>query len=250
MGTADSSADFTEAEYRRLLTLALQNYRPIAFPEFRSAGAGSLLWRHDLDFSVHRALALARIEAEEGVRATYFLNLHSAFYNALEAEIADRVSEILALGHDLGVHFDASFYSARDSTPEEALASERRLLESVFDTSVLSFSLHNPETAGWRDDRDDVAGMVNAYGESLRASFAYCSDSNGYWRFRRLRDVLEAAEGERLHVLTHPEWWVPEPMPPRARVARCIDGRAARQHERYDRVLAQMGRRNVGRERL
>jgi hypothetical protein len=246
MGTSDSSPDFTEAEYRRLLRLALRSYRPIAFPQFRSAEPGSLLWRHDLDFSVHRALALARIEAEEGVHATYFLNLHSAFYNAFEAEIADRAGQIVALGHDLGVHFDPSFYAARGAPPEEALAAERRLLESVFETAVLSFSLHNPETAGWRDDRDEIAGMVNAYGASLRATFAYCSDSNGYWRFRRLRDVLEAAEDERLHVLTHPEWWVPEPMPPRARVARCIDGRAARQHERYDRVLAEMGRRNVG----
>ena len=242
----DSSADFTEAEYRRLLRLALASYRFIAFPEFRSAGPWSVVWRHDIDLSVHRARALARIEAEEGIRATYFLNLHSAFYNALETDVASRVREIVALGHDLGLHFDPTFYAGGATGLEEALASERRLLESVFETAVSSFSLHNPETAGWRDDRDEIAGLVNAYGASLRGSFAYCSDSNGYWRFRRLRDVLEAAEDERLHVLTHPEWWVPEPMLPRARVARCIEGRATRQHERYERALAEMGRRNVG----
>jgi hypothetical protein len=92
--------------------------------------------------------------------------------------------------------------------------------------------------------------MVNAYGRYLRQHWGYCSDSMGIWRHRRLRDVLEAGEDERLHVLTHPEWWVPEPQSPRARVARAIEGRAARQHDRYDRLVEEMGRENVGRDEL
>ena len=59
--------------------------------------------------------------------------------------------------------------------------------------------------------------MVNAYGAGLRERFAYCSDYRPR-RHRRLRDVLEEAADERLHVLTHPEQ-VPEPLPPRARHA-------------------------------
>jgi hypothetical protein len=50
---------------------------------------------------------------------------------------------------------------------------------------------------------------------------------------------------ERLQVLTHPEWWVPEPMSPRERVARAIDGRARRQHARYDEIMKAMRRENV-----
>ena len=240
-------SEFTEDDYRSLVRLAASKYRFVSFPEARSAGSGSILWRHDLDFSVHRALALARIEADEGARATFFLHPHSAFYNLLEADVATRVDEIAALGHDLGLHFDPTFYAGRRKPPEEALRAERALLEDVFERPILAFSLHNPDVAGWDDDRDEIAGMVNAYGRSLRESFGYVSDSNGYWRYRRLRDVLEAREEERLHVLTHPEWWVPEPLSPRERVSRCIDGRAERQHERYDRVVAAMGRENVGR---
>ena len=63
--------------------------------------------------------------------------------------------------------------------------------------------------------------------------------------FRRLRDVLEAAEDEKLQVLTHPGWWVSEPVSPRARIARCIEGRATKAALRYDRALAEMGRENV-----
>jgi hypothetical protein len=233
-----SETDFTEAAYDRLVRLALQNYRFVSFADWREAPARSVLWRHDLDFSVHRALALARIEAEAGARATYFLNLHSAYYNALEGEVAARVREILALGHELGLHFDPSFETSR--APLEVLAAERVLLEDVFGVPVRSFSLHNPVVAEWDADEDEVAGMVNAYGRGLRERFAYCSDSHGVWRHRRLSDVLEEAADERLHVLTHPEWWVPEPLPPRERVTRAIEGRAARTHERYDRVSAEI----------
>jgi hypothetical protein len=88
--------------------------------------------------------------------------------------------------------------------------------------------------------------MVNTYGAGLRKNFTYCSDSNGYWRFRRLQDVLEQAEDEKLHVLTHPVWWVPDVMSPRERLARCIDGRRDFQHRFYDQTLADYGRENVG----
>ena len=231
-----SETDFTETEYDRLVRLALQHYRFASFVDWRDASPGTVLWRHDLDFSVHRALALARIEAEAGAHATYFLNLHSAYYNALEEEVASRVREIVALGHELGLHFDPEFETSR--SPLEALTAERALLEDVFGVPVRTFSLHNPVVAGWSADDDEVAGMVNAYGAGLRERFAYCSDSHGVWRHRRLHDVLEEAADERLHVLTHPEWWVPEPLPPRERVTRAIHGRAARTQERYDRVSA------------
>lgn len=47
------------------------------------------------------------------------------------------------------------------------------------------------------------------------------------------------------NVLTHPVWWTPEPMSPRARVARAIDGRASCVHAYYDRSLAKGGRENI-----
>ncbi len=234
--------DFTEAEYRDLLRLAKRSYRFIRFPKHATARSGAALWRHDVDFSVHRALALARIEAEEGVHATYFVNLHSRFYNALEEEVATRIDEIASLGHDLGLHFDPTFYAARGPGLDEALRLERNLLEELFATPIDAFSLHNPQIAGWSSDRDEIEGMVNAYGAGLKARFAYCSDSHGEWRHRPLREVLESGEDERLQVLTHPEWWVPEPMPPANRVERAISGRAASVRARYsetvERILA------------
>ncbi|MBM4447577.1 MAG: hypothetical protein FJ023_09610 [Chloroflexi bacterium] len=240
--------DFTEPEYRKLLRLAKASWELIPFMDYRKRGR-LCLWRHDVDFSAHRAHRLAQIEAEEGVQATYFIHLHSKFYNALEDEVVERISKIQALGHILGLHFDPQFYSAFLNSRTEVLKQmefERRTMQRVFKTKVSAFSIHIPELSNWSSiDADEVGGMINACGQYIKNNYRYCSDSNGYWRFLRLKDLLEAAEDERLHVLTHPEMWTPEPMSPRLRVTRCIEGRAARQHQWYDDILARAGRENV-----
>jgi len=236
---------FTEAGYRDLVRLARSRFAFASFRDYRTAPPQSVLWRHDLDFSVHRALACARIEADEDARATYFLLLHSTFYNALEEGIVRRMREILDLGHELGLHFDPAFDGGRG--PDEALVRERALVEDLLGHEVTAFSLHNPDVAGWADDRDEIAGMTNTYGAYLSEHYGYASDSNGYWRFKPLEDVLSGGEHDRLQVLTHPEWWVPEPMSPRDRVTRAIDGRAEFQHARYDGIMTAMRRENVGR---
>lgn len=235
--------DFTESAYRALVRQANARYAFLSFNEAAAADAG-VLWRHDIDMSVHRALALAKIEHAEGVRATYFVYLHSRFYNALEDVIVERLRQIAALGHDIGVHFDSRFVPAGTDLPT-AVDAERRVIESATGVRVTALSFHDPDAPGVTiSEADTIAGLVNAYGESLRARFEYGSDSNGYWRFTPLPELVARA-GARLQVLTHPEWWVPEPMPPRARVARAIDGRAAYMSAKYDAAMQDVGRENL-----
>lgn len=240
-------ADFTRDNYRRLLRLAKERYRFRAYTEISAADEPFVLWRHDVDMSVHSALRLARIEAEEGVSATYFMHLHSEFYNLLERSVADCVQGILSAGHRLGLHFDAAYYGDRAGREmEPLLAAERALLSDAFGAPVEVFSFHNPDAFTLSCQEWSYAGMVNTYARCFREEVGYCSDSNGYWRFRRLEDVLRAGEDARLQVLTHPEWWQDAPMPPRERIQRCIDGRALRTAEWYDGFLSRAGRQNVG----
>jgi hypothetical protein len=246
MDITGHAVDFTESNYKRLLQMASVHYSFEAFGT--TCTTPHVLWRHDIDMSVHRALALAQIEADAGVRATYFVLPHSRFYNLLERTVTLRARTITSLGHSLGLHFDARFYGEIRTADEmsERLAQERDTLENLLDAPVLAFSFHDPTTADvLHFDDDIVAGMVNAYGRNVRGGYVYCSDSNGYWRHDRLEDVL-SLRPERLHVLTHPEWWVPQVMSPRERVSRCIDGRAAAQHLEYDTSMAAIGRTNVG----
>jgi hypothetical protein len=235
--------DFTEASYREIVETARARY---AFEPFGTDASGPhVLWRHDVDYSVHRAVVLARLEAELGVRATYFVTLHSDLYNLLEPAVHDRVREIAALGHWIGLHFDAGFHP--DGELDVRAAWEGRVVSEALEVPVQAVSLHNPSVSRTEAfDAEDLGGMVHAGARSVRDRYAYISDSNGYWRFDRLADVLASGAHERLHVLTHPEWWQEQAMSPRERILRCIEGRGRASEAAYDALLADNQRVNVG----
>lgn len=234
--------DFTEAHYCDVLDLARSRFQ---FVQFGANPSGPhTYWRHDIDMSPQRALRLAGLERERGVQATYFWSFHAEFYNVLETPVTCIVREIAAMGHAIGLHFDVAWYSAPG---HEDIAFERSLLERTVGCAVRAVSFHNPDTT--RSDilhENQLAGMINAYGRDIQERYTYCSDSNGYWRFLRLWDVLQDAAVERIHILTHPEWWVPEAMSPRERFARCVRGRADAVSQRYDAQLREFGRANIG----
>lgn len=243
----DAFVEFTEAGFRSLLsTLNANGYRFARYGE--APGEPHVIWRHDVDFSMHRAARLAEIEAEEGALATYFVNPRCTFYNLLEPEISRLLARIRRFGHEIGLHFDAGAYEVANWTQTDlnrALARERSLLEAILDAPVRSVSWHNPDMSNLLDfDTDEIEGLVNAYGASLRRDYAYCSDSNGYWRYKPMAEVI-AAGHPRLHLLTHPAWWTPKPMPPSERIDRAIMGRGRAVRRDYDALLARGGRRNI-----
>jgi hypothetical protein len=247
MGKAEQYhySDFTRENYSRLLRLAKHTYVFRRFTDF-SPTERFVLWRHDVDFSPQSAVKLAKREAAEDVVATYFVSLHSDFYNLLERDVSDCIRHLLRLGHDVGLHFDPEYIPVADERElASALARERQILDDVLEVPTRVFSFHNPgeRTATFRGA--DYAGMVNAAGAYFYSDVGFCSDSNGYWRGRRLEDVLTASTDERLQVLTHPEMWQDVAMSPRQRVERCIDGRARRTRERYERLLHDHRRENV-----
>ncbi len=240
--------DFTESNYKKILNLINNNYDTIPFTECKKSGK-NLLLRHDVDFSVHRAYRLAQIESEVDIRSTFFLWMHSPAYNLFEEEICKIVHQIMDFKHEIGLHFDSGFYVRQGfdhNRTLEYLAVEKKILENMFGRSLTVFSFHDPSIEVLTQyTNESYCGMINTYSQYLKDHYDYCSDSNGYWRYRRLEDVLLKADSEKLQVLLHPEWWTPDVLPPRQRISRCIDGRCRRTHEWYDRLLDEMGRLNV-----
>jgi hypothetical protein len=238
--------DFTEDGYRSLVEAARGRF---AFEPFGTTSKRPhVLWRHDVDASVHRALALAQVEARAGVCSTWFFTLHSSFYNLLEPSVGERARAILALGHWLGLHFDPSAFAgiSAESELEARVDEERQILERWLGVQVHAVSLHNPDVDDVPGMRaDEIAGLPNAFGSGLAHRYEYVSDSNGYWRFRPVTDALRDPGIERLHVLTHPEWWVPDALSPRARLERSVEGRARRTLADYDALLDRHARVNV-----
>ncbi len=248
-------ADFTEENYRRLLALAQRRYIFISYPQHAQPGR-NILWRHDVDYSIHRALALARIEHEAGVKATYFIYPHCSFYNLFEWEVASRVREIIALGHDIGLHADHGFladYFSDDEQREAFLRREKAFMEELFGQKLVAVSFHQPELRNKLGETDATySGMINTYSAEIFSRYSYCSDSNGHWRYRRLEEVLLDERIENLQILTHPAWWTPEVLAPAKRIMRCLDGREKAAWALYCGELEMAGRasENYGVEEL
>lgn len=242
--------DFTLSNYERLLNIALKN--GYAFSNYDPSSFGlnklqrEIVWRHDVEFSVHRALKMAQIEHDKGIKAHYFFQIHCEFYNIFEKEIYGLAKQIQALGHNIGLHFDAHFWEiSSEEHLEECIEKDRKILEDLLSVEIKSFSFHNTTQALLSMDDTYYSGLLNVYAKEIRAKYRYCTDSTGIWRYERLEDVLNDNSIQYLQVLTHDGMWQDEPMAPRQRVLRCINMRARRRIESYDYYLPKMGQVNI-----
>ena len=256
------SNDFTTKTYSELLNLAIENFNFIGYDEIED-NERFILWRHDIDCSPNRALRLAEIENQKKIKSTYFVWLHSPMYHFLEKEVVDILKRINDFGHDIGLHFDPGFYGfLTEEKIEKQIAWECEILENTLKLAINVFSHHNPNPDVFRYNdftiqelakrfphyfKDNIAGRINTYGSYFREHVFYCSDSNGYWRFQNIRELLLSGSDQipRLQVLTHPEWWTEDALSPRDRILRCINGRAKKTIKNYDEALAAMSRENV-----
>jgi len=173
-----------------------------------------IIWRHDVEYSLAEMSILAAIDAEEGMQATFFLQLHSETYNFWSREVVDQVMEWLRAGHRLGLHFDANYYGIKDSQDlEDLIQKEQRILEEIYETRITAFAYHSP-TPAILGCQDNYAGLVNTYNtDFFGGKIIYVSDSNGRWRDRTIRDVLEDPMTTRAQINTHDTWWTDERIP-------------------------------------
>jgi len=208
VGAGANTPLFTRAGYARMLTDAIAGgYRFLAFDDpARVAREPVCLLRHDVDADLGAALDLAQIEADLGVRSTYFVMLRSALYNPLGRANTGILREILSLGHWLGLHFDVSFTPGAQRQADEWVALERRILADSFDTDVNVVSYHQPGQSP-RPLPPGFEGMVLTSSEHDLPGFFYLSDSNKAERTYRLPEILRNATEPRLQLLVHPIWW-------------------------------------------
>ena len=68
-----------------------------------------IILRHDIDFCPIRALHIAKLENKLSISSTYFFLINTEFYNLQFDDNKKILIEILSLGHQIGLHFDASF---------------------------------------------------------------------------------------------------------------------------------------------
>jgi hypothetical protein len=240
-----NNTSFSLENYEQLLELAKKRFPIITFEEIADQDS-FCIWRHDVDFSLDLALKLAQIDARHGVTSTFFVNIHSDTYNALSPTGRSSIKGIIEMGHLVGLHIDASWYGGiRDEQHlEQILGDEAKQIEIATGVVPSAFSFHNPTSEFSKFSNEKYGGLLNCYGTQFFQEIRYCSDSNGYWRFESIFDVLMNEKTKRVQVLTHAEWWSDLQGQPRERLIRALVSDAINHVVRYDSALDYFGREN------
>lgn len=199
--------EFTLAGYETLVRRLLDLGYVCRGYDDAAAARPHLILRHDIDMSLHAAVAMAERESALGVTATYFVLLRTELYNPLSGEGLQAVTRLRDLGHEIGLHLDASLYADGEATAiDDGAARECAILEAATGEPVRVISFHRPAKA-LLGSSDPVAGRRHAYQPRYFSEMAYCADSRGAWHHGHPLDHPAVSARQALQLLTHPIWW-------------------------------------------
>ncbi len=197
--------NFSLQHYSYILNNALRaGYEFKGFHEQISENFRVIFLRHDIDVSVSMALQMAELEAELGVRSTYFVLPNSPLYNLLEDEVIEILIKIRNMGHWTGLHVDLPNTPLfKNVTIEEAT--------NILFKSFSSLVPFEPVISYHRPTRD-VFGLkfeffANTYENRFFKDIKYLSDSKKNWREGCPCQAILEGKYQQLQVLTHPIWW-------------------------------------------
>lgn len=208
---------FSYTEYRNIITMVSQH---LPIKDFKDVLEYNLnrfcVLRHDIEFSVDRALLLARIESDLGVTSTYTVQLRNNTYNALSQKNIEVVQEIKKLGHQIGLHQNPPKMS--DDELVEYIQKDIEALEHYYGFEVDRFAFHrcgsNPQIL---EKYVQVPDKINCYDKRFFHYFKgnkpkdfkvhYLADSNHLWKYGHPLYVDYTVYPFRMQLLTHPYSW-------------------------------------------
>ena len=199
--------EFTYNSYRKLVDLLkTRGYSIVLYKDWKNAPQCAIL-RHDIDNDLEKALELARIEQDLGVKSTYFVLVTSDFYNIFSNKSEKLLDAISKCGHDIGLHFDEVRYPEIKTSEDaiERILEEARLLSFATGKPINTVSMHRPSKMILEADLH-IPGMLNSYGQVYFRDFKYVSDSRRCWR-EPIEELIASKAYDRFHILTHAIWY-------------------------------------------
>jgi hypothetical protein len=206
----DMKCSFLYSHYEEILREALkQGYVLTSFRDYDPEARRAIVLRHDIDEATN-VRQMARIEHKCGATATYFLRVHSRHYNPFSYENYKAFRQLIGMGHELGLHIDGiPFIGLASENLVSEVNKEKTLLETMFDVSIESASLHGlwtlpaPDYFGLK--AQDLGIRNYAYAPKFTKDMKYISDSSARWKEGCLCKLL--GKYDKIQVLTHPDWW-------------------------------------------
>lgn len=243
----DSRAVFTWDQYTELL-------RELEKPKFRVMPLHKMVdtWdsskviiglRHDVDFNPFKALDMAKMEQNFGIKATYYLLATAEYNGTFENSKLTRSKGVRALyrdlsgtGAEIGIHNDLIaimilYHIDPYKFNQDELSFFRSLKIPIYGTAAHGSDIAKKTVPNFQifsdfATKDSVSYLGRKYplgkyslkqcGYQYEAYFIkhniYLTDSGGKWHdpdgFQGILKKLESSvPGDRIEILVHPEWW-------------------------------------------
>lgn len=179
--------DFTQKKYEELCgTVRSSKYKCLTLADYlllnqNKRDGNYIIMRHDIDRTPYRALEIAEIEHKYGISATYYFRFMKGVY------IREVIDEILALGHEIGFHYETMDKCKGDFEQAKALF-DKEFAEFNSKSRIKTVCAHgNPLTIF--DNKDIWKSLkysdYSLLGEAFFAldfnRFGYFSDSGRTW---------------------------------------------------------------------
>lgn len=200
----DLNCNFSLDHYFNVVDITKKTHEIVPIRDYHKVKDNNfLIIRHDVDFSIDRALELAKLEHNHDIISTYFILLQSQYYNALSETNIKKIKEISKLNHEIGLHYDLSLTTS-DKQAVEMINAEAKLLGNLINTTISSISPHNVSLSSKKISYQNL-DFIDATNPEILNSVKYVSDSVQNWRSRCMCNHIE--KENKLIILTHPIWW-------------------------------------------
>ena len=208
----DNTNKFSYSEYVEILKFYSSII--IDFKDVDSFDNKYCVLRHDVEFSLERALSMAKLDFQYGVKSSFFIQVMNSAYNPLSTINKKILRKIIDYGHNVGLHFYTSHILENDLEKlKKELKIQTIILENCIEEDVDRFSYHRPSKWVLRLDTLEFSSLLNAYSEKyfelltdeiLPVNIKYIADSNHCWRYGH---PLENHPYEYFQLCLHPDEW-------------------------------------------
>jgi hypothetical protein len=201
-------SEYSPRAYRQLLA-ALKD-RETHFAGFggESMTPTSVYLRHDVDFSLEFAVALAEINHDEGVSATFFVLLRSHAYNLASPRSGELLERLNALGQRLGFHYSHGRLADEDESLGRRVADDFGITADLVPALEPVWCVHTPSpTLLQRCLELQVPGLTNAHSAAFLRDVPYYSDANMRYSVPTWLSIASNLDGPA-QLLFHPVYWI------------------------------------------
>ena len=206
---------FSYQEYQTIVNSISTHVPIVQFDTVNSDTEKYCVIRHDVEFSIERALMLAKVEVNLGVRSTYVFQICNNNYNPFSHKNKEYIHQIHALGHDIGVHIHLGNFNEYDESVESYIIKQSQLLSLALDYPVNKFSMHRP-LRKHIENIISIPGYINmsdkkffTYTDNFNVydlPVLYLADSNHAWKYGNPLDI-DFSKISKMQLNCHPFSW-------------------------------------------